>query len=529
MTQERLGNENNRNTVIVGTRQKDRRESTSYDEVLYRSKPFSPTAVSSLEARAMLWGLNPVPAKKARVLELGCSMGGNLIAQAIEHPMGTYVGIDLAEQQVDIGNEIIRTIGLDNIRLEAKNIMDIDAEFGTFDYIIVHGIWSWVPDAVKDKIFEICRVNLSKQGIAYISYNTLPGWKRMSQTRDFMLYATRNDTDKSLMERTHKGLGAIKLLQELISNSNTLSKRQSWKLRDIKNLFDHMPYYIAHEYFEDINDPVYVSDFIAMAKEHGLVHVGDTEFTLNCISYMQEDMQKRMEILSEGSFTDKLQILDFYHDTQFRRSMLCHGELEKDLLLHEEFKISTLNRLYYSSNTNLSDWKDSAYLWEQALVNLCRNKSTFTINDVVEEAKALTTEPIDLGEVYPLVLRFLFMDLITAHSEPLHHNPFVEGVSTVPSTLANYVETVVMKGASPYIQLADSFNQTIEGCNEGHVFVMKELATPKTWDALCKKAEQVLEVHRYHLDTGETSPMTIREALEEFMLDLTRMGFLRNE
>ena len=166
MTQERLGNENNRNTVIVGTRQEDRRESTSYDEVLYRSKPFSPTAVSSLEARAMLWGLNPVPAKKARVLELGCSMGGNLIAQAIEHPMGTYVGIDLAEQQVDIGNEIIRTIGLDNIRLEAKNIMDIDAEFGTFDYIIVHGIWSWVPDAVKDKIFEICRVNLSKQGIA---------------------------------------------------------------------------------------------------------------------------------------------------------------------------------------------------------------------------------------------------------------------------------------------------------------------------------------------------------------------------
>ena len=67
--------------------------------------------------------------------------------------------------------------------------MDIDDSFGTFDYIIVHGIWSWVPDVVKDKILNICSRNLSDRGIAYVSYNTYPGWKRLEQLRDIMLYS----------------------------------------------------------------------------------------------------------------------------------------------------------------------------------------------------------------------------------------------------------------------------------------------------------------------------------------------------
>ena len=147
----------------------------SYDDLMYESKAFSQTAINNLEARARLMGLQPAPAANAKVLELGCSMGGNIITQALYYPDAEFAGIDLSGRQVAQGNAIIEKMGLKNVRLEEKDILTIDESFGKFDYIIVHGIWSWVPDAVKDKIFSICRNNLTEHGIAYISYNVYPG------------------------------------------------------------------------------------------------------------------------------------------------------------------------------------------------------------------------------------------------------------------------------------------------------------------------------------------------------------------
>lgn len=163
----------------------------SYDSFLYVSKPFSSTNINNLQAKAKMYGLTPAPIKGARVLELGASCGGNLIPQALYYPEATFTGIDLSGVQVQHGNEIIQSIGLTNVTLLEKDILDIDESFGTFDYIIVHGIWSWVPDIVKDKILSICNVNLSDNGIAYVSYNTYPGWKRLEQLRDIMLYSEK--------------------------------------------------------------------------------------------------------------------------------------------------------------------------------------------------------------------------------------------------------------------------------------------------------------------------------------------------
>ena len=146
----------------------------SYDSFLYVSKPFSSTNINNLQAKAKMYGLNPAPLKGARVLELGASCGGNIVPQALYYPETTFTGIDLSGVQVEHGKEIIESIGLTNVTLLEKNIMDVDTNFGTFDYIIVHGIWSWVPDMVKDKILDICSENLSSRGIAYVSYNTNP-------------------------------------------------------------------------------------------------------------------------------------------------------------------------------------------------------------------------------------------------------------------------------------------------------------------------------------------------------------------
>ena len=161
----------------------------SYNTVIYVSKAFPNTNINSLQARGRLYGLSPAPLKGARVLELGSSCGGNIIPQALYYPETTFTGIDLSGVQIEHGKTLIESMGLTNITLLEKNIMDIDDDFGTFDYIIVHGIWSWVSDMVKDKILSICNRNLSDRGIAFVSYNTYPGWKRLEQLREIILYS----------------------------------------------------------------------------------------------------------------------------------------------------------------------------------------------------------------------------------------------------------------------------------------------------------------------------------------------------
>ena len=186
-------------------------QNNRYDELRYYSKPFSYTSIALLEGNATLWGLTPPALKGAKVLELGSSFGGNLISQAVYYPDTEFVGIDLADSQITQGNEIIQSMGLTNVRLETKNILDITPEFGMFDYIIVHGIYSWVPDNVKDKILEICRENLTPNGIAYISYNTYPGWKSREVARDIMLYANKYTQNLPLSEQTRRGKAVVQL------------------------------------------------------------------------------------------------------------------------------------------------------------------------------------------------------------------------------------------------------------------------------------------------------------------------------
>ena len=123
----------------------------------------------------MLLGMQPAPVGKCRVLELGCGDGANLLPMAYLLPDSRFYGIDLAAKPIAQGVAHAAELGVSNLRLEAMDIMDFPADAGEFDYIIVHGIYSWVPEFVREKILAICAAHLAPQGIAYVSYKTYPG------------------------------------------------------------------------------------------------------------------------------------------------------------------------------------------------------------------------------------------------------------------------------------------------------------------------------------------------------------------
>ena len=148
----------------------------SYDELTYKSAAFAQSSPYKLEACATLLGINPPPCKNAKVLEIGCSFGGNLIPFAVNNENARVVGIDLSGEQIRRGKEIVKEIGLSNLELIHGDICEFKSD-EKFDYIIAHGVFSWVPDFVKDAILRVVKENLSQNGVAFISYNVYPGWK----------------------------------------------------------------------------------------------------------------------------------------------------------------------------------------------------------------------------------------------------------------------------------------------------------------------------------------------------------------
>src|SRR5262249_10252810 len=158
----------------------------SYDDMPYSNNPFYHTHPDCLATVATLFGMTPPPVPRCRVLELGCAAGGNLIPMAFTLPDSRFVGIDLSPRQVATGLAVIDVLGLKNIELKPLSILDVDHGFGQFDSLICHGVYSWVPAAVQDKILTLCAEQLAPNGVAYVSYNIYPGWHVGGMIREML-------------------------------------------------------------------------------------------------------------------------------------------------------------------------------------------------------------------------------------------------------------------------------------------------------------------------------------------------------
>src|SRR5262249_32814770 len=188
---------------------------TIYDEFPYPGVAFAQTHPDHLATLAILFGMTPAPAGECRVLEIGCGDGGNVIPMAFGLPRSRFTGIDLAGSAIARGQKIVDELRLANIRLQQLDLMDLSADFGEFDYVIAHGVYSWVPAAVRERLLEIVKIHLAANGIAFISYNAYPGGYLRQTLREMMLFHTRNV--QGARERVK---GARELLEFLVQAHN---------------------------------------------------------------------------------------------------------------------------------------------------------------------------------------------------------------------------------------------------------------------------------------------------------------------
>ncbi len=291
---------------------------TSYEEIPYESKPLYPTHPDCLGTLATLMGMKPAPVDGCRVLELGCASGGNLIPMAEALPRSDFLGIDLSPGHINAGQKIVAALGLGNIKLRALSIMDIDDSYGKFDYISCHGVYSWVPAEVQDKILSICSRNLAPQGVAYVSYNTLPGWHQRAGVREMMGYHCKQFTDPKT--RVEQARAFLDFLVTAVPNPDSTYHRVLKEEADlIRPAADS---YLFHEHLEDVNYPVYFSQFMERAQGKGMQYLGESWYHTRLEKFPAE-VQSTLQNLS-ADIVQLEQYLDFLNNRTFRRTLLCH-------------------------------------------------------------------------------------------------------------------------------------------------------------------------------------------------------------
>jgi methyltransferase-like protein/SAM-dependent methyltransferase len=298
---------------------KNELEYTSYDKVPYESGPFVQTHPDRLATLGHLFGLSPVPVTQCRVLELGCAGGGNLVPMAYQLPESQFVGVDFSRRQVETGRRVIQDLSLRNILIKHANIMDVDQSWGVFDYIICHGVYSWVPDDVQEKILSISKNNLSENGIAYVSYNTYPGWHMREMIRHMMLYHADQFNDTK--ERIQQARALMQFLESSVPTENNYYGMLLKKEFDlIKQSQDS---YLFHDHLEDINAPIYFYQFIERAGKHGLQYLAEANFATMLTRGFSKEVAETLNRISQDIISTE-QYMDFLRNRTFRQTLLCH-------------------------------------------------------------------------------------------------------------------------------------------------------------------------------------------------------------
>ncbi|HEY3928401.1 MAG TPA: class I SAM-dependent methyltransferase [Candidatus Koribacter sp.] len=309
-----------------------------YDNVPYPTFVQEQTHPDRMHVIASLFGMAPKAVDEARVLEIGCGDGNNIIPIAYCHSRSKFIGIDIAEQPIDRGREAIRNIGLGNIQLEVRDLTKLDRELGQFDYIIAHGIYAWVPEQVRDALLGVCREHLQAGGIAYISYNALPGGHARRIIRDFMLFHTRSIHDPDEKIREAEGI-----LDFAIEST----PREDYYDKLLEHRQKTMPEGTAlfHDDLNDIYEPVYAEQFLDQAAKHDLGYVGEADFFEMSDAMYPQTVRERLNQLSRGDRIRKEQYMDFLSGRGFRQTLVCRKEDAPDGTVHVErvrsFYVST--------------------------------------------------------------------------------------------------------------------------------------------------------------------------------------------
>jgi len=304
---------------------------TLYDQVAYPSRPFQQTHPSRMALPAALFGLEFAPVATARVLEVGCGEGGNVIPLALSYPHATIVGFDLAETAIAAGQRTIDSLGLGNITLKTLDILEAGADLGQFDYIIVHGVYSWVPEAVREGVLRLIDACLAPDGLAFVSYNALPGCHLRLLVREMVMHHLRGV--KGFEARLTAARAFLHLfLANAPDNDPTTVAIKTY----CRSMLDRDPRVLFHDELGPVFQPFYLSEFVTEARRWGLDFLAESEGVWWREELFPSARGKAVEGLVGSDPVALHQYLDFLTARVFRQSILRRADRGVDRIVDHD-------------------------------------------------------------------------------------------------------------------------------------------------------------------------------------------------
>jgi SAM-dependent methyltransferase len=321
----------------------------AYDLFEYPGYAYPATHPARLEAIARLFGLRPGPAAQSRVLELGCGDGGNLLSLAQALPGARLVGIDAAPSAVERGMRLARAAGLENVELRCMDLEELHeggelGEAGSFDYILSHGVYSWIPPRVRVALLAAVRRYLAPMGVAYVSYNAYPGSYLRDMARDILGYHVRDVEDPQ-----RKLAAAQELMQTIVAIEEPSPYAQVLR-EHMDRMLRYSTALLFHDDLAEISTPFYFHEFMEHATHHQLAFLAEADLFESQMRDVPDSAGQLMASLPDDVVVRE-QYLDFFKNRMFRQTLLCH----EDAPVTRELDDRAIERLWISSSARAEE------------------------------------------------------------------------------------------------------------------------------------------------------------------------------
>jgi SAM-dependent methyltransferase len=313
-----------------------------YDEVPYANHPFAHTHPDRLATVAILHGLDPPDPFHARVMELGCGAGANLLAMAAATPGIRAVGVDLAQGPVEAARRAAAAVPLTNVEFHQGDVRELTtAPWGAFGYFVAHGLYSWIPDDARDALLATIAAGLAPGGVAYVSFNAQPGGYFRRLLRDAGLWHARGIEDP--LARAGKAQELYRFLAE--QRATDADTYGAVLAKSLPPLVDSPLWRLVHDDLSEHWHPSWFAEFAEHAAAHGLAYVGEADLSGLHGEALPDGIEEKVWALAEGDRIAFETYCDLLTGRPFRQSMLCRaGEP-----VHADPSPERAQRLYWAA------------------------------------------------------------------------------------------------------------------------------------------------------------------------------------
>lgn len=272
------------------------------------------------------------------MLELGCGDGGNALSIAQTLPDAHVLGVDASPGAIERGIELARAAGLENVELRCATFEQLGGGVGEprgndpgessgrgqsanepaeFDYIVAHGVYSWVPPQARGALLDCVKRCLAPQGIAFVSYNAYPGSYLRDMARDMLRYHVQGVSDPG--ERLARAQELMRTIVEI--------EQPSPFARVLREQMERMLGYsdalLFHDDLAEVSTPFYFHEFVEHARARGLQFLSEADLFESQMRDVPASAGELMESLPEDAVVRE-QYMDFFKNRMFRQTLICH-------------------------------------------------------------------------------------------------------------------------------------------------------------------------------------------------------------